>query len=145
MQTVFECNDVSADVDSSKVATNIAQVLSSEIHLAFGFWIHACCYYSYSSRHVDETHSGGWRSKEHFPAAVQPEVLAVAGLSRQPGANRRGSSRRHLAAEQSSSSTGPRIQLPSCRTESKIMLKCALQRNRLYFNLNTRPYISRLA
>ena len=126
-------------------AANIAQMLSSAVHLVFGTWIPACYYYSYSSTLVNETHSGGWRSKGHFPAAVQPEVLAVAGRSRQPGATRRGSSRRHLTAEPSSSSTGPRIQLPSCRMESKIMLKGALQRNRLYFGLNTKIYTSRLA
>jgi hypothetical protein len=32
-----------------------------------------------------------------------------------------------------------------CLTERKTMLKCALQRNRLYFNINTRLHISRLA
>ena len=121
-------------------AENIAQVLSSEMHLAFGSWIHACCYFGYSSRHDNETHSGGWRSKEHFPVAVQQEVPVVAGRSRQPEATRRGSRRRHLAAEPSSSSTRPRIQLPSCRTESKIMLKCACRGT----GLNTRSYISRL-
>lgn len=122
-------------------AANIVQVLSSEMNPAFGSWIHAFYCYSYSSRHVNETHPHHlvWRSKGHFPATVQPEVLAVAGRSRQPGATRRGSSRRHLAAEPSRSSTGPRIQLPSCRTESKIMLKCALQRKRPYFGLNAIP------